>query len=439
VLTPIWTGLGNSLVLASSRSRSCCAARADDDPRELRFPNLARVFEFAVLLPISIPAIVLVVGLAPIYLQIGRTFGTGAWTLAFAYGITVLPFAYRSIQASIDAVDLRTLAEAARSLGAGWLAVVVRVLVPNLRQGLLAASLISVAVVLGEFTIASLLNRQVFQTALVVAQKIDPYASAIFTLLSLLFVFLLLLLIGRAASSSSRGRRRAERPRHDHRRLPRARLPRTSENLLLHETGEGTTVQLAGIVKEFGATRVLHGVDLDIAPGEFVSLLGPSGCGKTTLLRILAGLETPPTARSPRREGRLAGPDEQARHRHGLPVVLAVPAGRRQHRVRPPARCRRPRGGDARSMRSSSSGSAPRRPLPASALRRSAAARRARPPSSPSPACCCSTSRCRRSTPRCACSCATRSAASSCAWASRPCSSRTTRRRRSPSPTASPS
>ncbi len=72
---------------------------------------------------------------------------------------------------------------------------------------------------------------------------------------------------------------------------PARALPRTSENLLLHETGEGTTVQLAGIVKEFGATRVLHGVDLDIAPGEFVSLLGPSGCGKTTLLRILAGLE----------------------------------------------------------------------------------------------------------------------------------------------------
>jgi putative spermidine/putrescine transport system permease protein len=114
------------------------------------------------------------VGLAPIYQQIGRLFGTGAWTLAFAYGITVLPFAYRAIQASIDAVDLRTLAEAARSLGAGW-TVIVRVLAPNLRQGLLAASLISIAVVLGEFTIASLLNRQVFQTAMVVVQKQDPY------------------------------------------------------------------------------------------------------------------------------------------------------------------------------------------------------------------------------------------------------------------------
>ena len=71
---------------------------------------------------------------------------------------------------------------------------------------------------------------------------------------------------------------------------PRA-LPRTSDNLLLHASGEGTAVRLRGIVKEFGPTRVLHGIDLDIAPGEFVSLLGPSGCGKTTALRVLAGLE----------------------------------------------------------------------------------------------------------------------------------------------------
>lgn len=202
VLTPIWTGLGNSLILAVvTVSIVLFLLLPTMILIELRFPKLARMFEFVVLLPISIPAIVLVVGLAPIYLQIGRTLGTGAWTLAFAYGITVLPFAYRSIKASIDAVDLKTLAEAARSLGAGWIAVVLRALVPNLRQGLLAASLISVAVVLGEFTIASLLNRQVLQTALVVANKIDPYASAIFTLLSLLFVFLLLLIIGRAARS----------------------------------------------------------------------------------------------------------------------------------------------------------------------------------------------------------------------------------------------
>ncbi|GAA2010189.1 ABC transporter ATP-binding protein [Microbacterium ulmi] len=68
-------------------------------------------------------------------------------------------------------------------------------------------------------------------------------------------------------------------------------LPRTSDNLLLADAGAGTSVEFRGIVKDYGATRVLHGLDIDIAPGEFISLLGPSGCGKTTALRVLAGLE----------------------------------------------------------------------------------------------------------------------------------------------------
>lgn len=206
-MRPIWTGLGNSLVLAVVTVAIVLVLLAPTMILvHLRFPALRPVFEFTALLPISIPAIVLVVGLSPIYLQIARMLGTGTWTLAFAYGITVLPFAYRAIQASIDAADLRTLSEAARTLGASWPAVVIKVLAPNLRQGLLAASLISVAVVLGEFTIASLLNRQVFQTAMVVVRNQDPYLPAIFTLLALLLVFVLLLIIGRAARSHRKAR-----------------------------------------------------------------------------------------------------------------------------------------------------------------------------------------------------------------------------------------
>lgn len=205
VTKPLLTGVGNSLILAVVTVLIVLLLLLPTMILvNLRFPRLRPVFEFAVLLPISIPAIVLVVGLAPIYLQIGRTLGTGAWTLAFAYGITVLPFAYRSIQAQIDAVDLKTLAEAARSLGASWPAVLIRALAPNLRSGILTACLISVAVVLGEYTIASLLNRQVLQTALVVVNRIDPYASAIFTLCSLAFCFLLLLAIGLVARGRTR-------------------------------------------------------------------------------------------------------------------------------------------------------------------------------------------------------------------------------------------
>lgn len=163
----------------------------------LRLPRLRRVLEFVCLLPLSIPAIVLVVGLAPVYGVIARAAGSGVWTLSLAYGVLVLPFAYRAVQSNLDAIDVATLTEAARSLGAGWPTVIARVLLPNLRPGLLAGAFIAVAVVLGEFTIASLLNRQNLQTALVIVQKDDPFIAVIVALLSLLLAFALLLVIGR--------------------------------------------------------------------------------------------------------------------------------------------------------------------------------------------------------------------------------------------------
>jgi putative spermidine/putrescine transport system ATP-binding protein len=67
----------------------------------------------------------------------------------------------------------------------------------------------------------------------------------------------------------------------------------TGSNPLVASGVDGASVSFRDVVKEYGGHRVLHGLDLDIAPGEFVSLLGPSGCGKTTALRVLAGLESP--------------------------------------------------------------------------------------------------------------------------------------------------
>ena len=51
------------------------------------------------------------------------------------------------------------------------------------------------------------------------------------------------------------------------------------------------SVAIRDVYKSFGATEILHGVSVDIADGEFVTLVGPSGCGKSTLLRMIAGLE----------------------------------------------------------------------------------------------------------------------------------------------------
>ncbi|MES2094170.1 MAG: ABC transporter permease subunit [Actinomycetota bacterium] len=196
----VFTGLGNSLLLAVVTVVIILVILLPTMILvQLQFPRLRRVLEFVCIVPITVPAIVVVVGLAPVYSVVARLAGSSVWTLAFAYGVTVLPYAYRAIQSNLSAVDVVTLSEAARSLGAGWGSVLWRVILPNLRRGILAAAFITVAVVLGEFTIASLLNRVNLQTALVQVSKSDPFVAVIFSLLALAFAFALLLLIGRLA------------------------------------------------------------------------------------------------------------------------------------------------------------------------------------------------------------------------------------------------
>jgi ABC-type sugar transport system ATPase subunit len=92
------------------------------------------------------------------------------------------------------------------------------------------------------------------------------------------------------------------------------------------------SVTFSEIEKNFGDTKVLHGISLGIVDGEFMVLVGPSGCGKSTLLRMLAGLEDitgGEIAIDGRQRPRVEGP----RHRHGVPELRALPAphGRREH------------------------------------------------------------------------------------------------------------
>ncbi|GAA2676127.1 putative spermidine/putrescine transport system permease protein [Actinosynnema pretiosum] len=170
----------------------------------LRLPALRRPVEFLCLLPVAIPAIVLVVGMAPLYAWVDYFLGDSPLTLALAYAVLVLPFAYRSLDAGLSAIDLKTLAEAARGLGAGWGTVLLRIVVPNIRTALISAALLSVALVLGEFTIASLLNFDTLQVRVNLIGKRDAGVSIAVSLLCLLFAFALLLLLSSAGSRRRR-------------------------------------------------------------------------------------------------------------------------------------------------------------------------------------------------------------------------------------------
>jgi putative spermidine/putrescine transport system permease protein len=170
----------------------------------LRVQWLARTMEFLSLLPLTIPAIVLVVGLGPIYNRI-QHYSLSSLMLFWVYVILAMPYAYRALSAGLNAIDVTTLSEAGRSLGASWFTVMVRVIVPNMRQAILNALLLTWSLVLGEFTIAFLLLYNNLSVELYSISRNTPNAGVIFSTstAALLFAFVLLLIL----SYAGRGRR----------------------------------------------------------------------------------------------------------------------------------------------------------------------------------------------------------------------------------------
>ncbi len=173
----------------------------------LRVQWFSRVLEFLCLLPLTIPAIVLVVGLAPIYNRIER-FNVSALMLFWAYVILALPYTYRALAAGLNAVDATTLSEAARSLGARWSTVMFRVIAPNMWQAILNALLLTVALVLGEFTVAYLLTYVNLQVELFGISRNTENAGVLFaaSAATLFVAFALLLILSYAGRRLRRGR-----------------------------------------------------------------------------------------------------------------------------------------------------------------------------------------------------------------------------------------
>ena len=172
----------------------------------LRLPRLARPLELVCLTPLTIPAIVLVVGFAPIYRWIEINVSDSILMLSFAYLILVLPYCYRALAAGLATVDVHTLSEAARSLGAGWATVIWRIIVPNMSSAVFNACLLCVAVVLGEFTIANLLNFENLQVAIAILGTGNASVSIALAVLSLVLVFVFLFALTFLSRLTSRRR-----------------------------------------------------------------------------------------------------------------------------------------------------------------------------------------------------------------------------------------
>jgi putative spermidine/putrescine transport system permease protein len=174
----------------------------------LRVTWIARTVEFLCLLPLTVPPLVIIVGLTNVTAWLSYLFTDTAYWLAFLYVVLVLPYAYRALDAGLSAINVPVLAEAARSLGAGWFTVITRVIVPNIKTALISASFISIALVLGEYTFASLLNFNTLQVVIDQQSKANAQESVAASLASILFASLLLV----GLSFVSGGRRRRSTP-----------------------------------------------------------------------------------------------------------------------------------------------------------------------------------------------------------------------------------
>lgn len=153
----------------------------------LRLPRMRPVIEFITLLPLVIPAIVIVFGYLRLYNSssflplTNSTSGTNM-LLVFSYMTLSLPYMYRAVDTAMRMIDVGTLTEAAESLGAKWPTILFRCIFPNVMSGVLSGAFITFAIVMGEFTMASLLNRPAFgpYLQLVGANKAyEPSALAI--------------------------------------------------------------------------------------------------------------------------------------------------------------------------------------------------------------------------------------------------------------------
>jgi putative spermidine/putrescine transport system permease protein len=172
----------------------------------LKAPRWRPLIEFITLLPFVVPPIVLIVGLKIAYEgRAPRWFTDEPKFLTAGYVVLAMPFAFRSLDVGMRAIDIHTLTEASQSLGASWTRTLLRVILPNLRSAVLSSAMLTLAIVLGEFTMASI---ALFKTYPVYIEQIntgaDAYEPAALAILSVSLTFgamLIALLLGRGRGS----------------------------------------------------------------------------------------------------------------------------------------------------------------------------------------------------------------------------------------------
>ena len=173
----------------------------------LKLPRLRPVIAFMALIPFIVPPIVMVVGLLRTFKGTPNWFYQKPWGfLAASYVILAFPYMFFSLDAGFRSIDVHTLTEASQSLGAKWTTTLFRVILPNIRSAALAASFLTLAIVMGEFTIANLAAFHTFPIFIQFINESQGFPAGALTLMSFGITWaamLSLLLVGRKRGTPS--------------------------------------------------------------------------------------------------------------------------------------------------------------------------------------------------------------------------------------------
>ncbi|MFF2506577.1 ABC transporter permease [Streptomyces sp. NPDC058067] len=178
----------------------------------LAAPGLRTLVEIVCLLPLVVPAVALVAGISAV-LRWGPDHFAGTpvfhvlvalqdpnfpVVLVLAYTLMALPLAYRMLDTGLAAIDLRVLVEAARACRASWPRTLWQVVLPNLRGALLNTAFLTLALVLGEYTVAAILGYRPFAVWILAISGSQAQMSVAVSVMGLLFTWVLLLVIATA-------------------------------------------------------------------------------------------------------------------------------------------------------------------------------------------------------------------------------------------------
>lgn len=168
-----------------------------------RLPRLRPIVEFITLMPFVVPAVVLTFGLIRLYGQPPVLLIGSPILLIAGYVILSLPYMFRAVDTGLRAIDVRTLTEAALSMGAGWGVILTQVIFPNLRVAILSGVFLTFAIVMGEFTFASLLAWPAFGPYIEEMGSMRAYVPQALSVVSFLMTWIsigILQWIGRGAT-----------------------------------------------------------------------------------------------------------------------------------------------------------------------------------------------------------------------------------------------